>query len=227
MFAEWMDQPELDDGEHRRALRALARVNVVSGVVASFWKAIRPLAHNRTERPLRILDMACGGGDVAIGLRCRAARAGLAVEVEGCDLTAVAVKHATERARASGVDVRFFRRDLLSEALPSGYDVLCNSLFLHHLELAEAERLLRDIARSDARLVLLSDLVRSRLGYQMAFWGPRLLSRSAVAHNDGPLSVRAAFTLEEVRELMARVGIEGAELRAVWPQRFLLRWNGR
>ena len=49
MFAERMDQPELDDGEHRRALRALARVNVVSGVVASFWKAIRPLAHNRPE----------------------------------------------------------------------------------------------------------------------------------------------------------------------------------
>ena len=44
--------------------------------------------------------------------------------------------------------------------------------------------------------VLVDDLVRSRLGFALVLAGSYLLTRSPVVHTDGPLSVRAALSLE-------------------------------
>ena len=223
LVPELMDQPGLDPVEHRRALEALARVNWISRVAGSFWRFIAPLARE-AERPLRILDLACGGGDVALSLRRLADRGRVAIEVEGCDLSRVAIEHATESARECGLDARFFCSDLMEE-LPCNYDVFCSSLFLHHLEVDEAERLLGRLATSGAQLVLLSDLVRSKLGYALAHVGPRLLSLSHVAWHDGPSSVGAAFTAEEILGLASRVGVPSPRVSRAWPQRFLLHWH--
>ena len=75
------------------------------------------------------------------------------------------------------------------------------------------------------RLVLVSDLRRSLLGYAFAGIGCRLLSRSDVFLEDGMRSIAAAFTTEEARRLAAESGLDGARLSQVWPQRWLLTWN--
>ena len=96
---------------------------------------------------------------------------------------------------------------------------------MSYLEVDEAERLLRRLATSGAQLVLLSDLVRSKLGYALAHVGPRLLSLSHVAWHDGPSSVGAAFTAEEILGLASRVGVPSPRVSRAWPQRFLLHWH--
>ena len=135
-----------------------------------------------------------GGGDVPIDLAKRARRAGLDVRIEGCDISPVAVAFAARAASEAGVPVRFFPLDALNEPLPEDYDVVMCSLFLHHLAEDEAVRLLRKMADAARSLILVNDLVRSRLGYWLAWAGCRLLSRSPIVHHDGPASVRAAFT---------------------------------
>jgi hypothetical protein len=52
-----------------------------------------------------------------------------------------------------------------------------------------------------------------------------VLTTSAVVHVDGPRSVEAAFTLEEVRALADQAGLENATLARHWPYRFLLAWR--
>ena len=47
-------------------------------------------------------------------------------------------------------------------------------------------RLLKGMAAKARCLVIVDDLIRSRLGYAMAWIGTRLLSRSWVVHHDGP-----------------------------------------
>ena len=106
------------------------------------------------------------------------------------------------------------------------FDVVFCSLFLHHLNNADAEQLLKVMNKRARYLVLLTDLIRSRLGYGMAWAGTRLLSRSWVVHTDGPLSVKAAFQIEEVRALTQRAGIQNAKLQRCWPERYLLSWEG-
>jgi SAM-dependent methyltransferase len=225
---ELMDQPGLPVSEHRQALRGLRRINLLSRTGAVLWPAIARLARNEeSDKPVRVLDLATGGGDTPIALARRAFRAGLDVEIDGCDINPQAVRYAQEQAKACGVPVRFFALDALNEPLPSDYDILSCSLFLHHLDEADVVGLLRRMAASARRLVLVDDLIRSRWGYFMAVIGCHLLSGSRVVHVDGPISVASAFTLDEVLSLAERAGLRGATLTRHWPQRFLLIWSAR
>lgn len=222
---ELMDQPELDAAVHRRALRALKRINAISRIEQAVWREIALLAAEQRDRPLHVLDVGSGGGDVAIGLARQSTLQGIPLEVHGCDISPTAVEHATEAAAHAGISsVRFFEQDAFRDPLPEQYDVVMCSLFLHHHDDAEAEALLRNMAAAARRAVLIDDLVRSRIGYLMAWFGGRLLTRSRIVRIDGPLSVRAAFTVEEVSRLAERAGLLGAKVRRHWPQRFLLSW---
>lgn len=223
---EWMDQPELDVALHEEALLGLCRVNRLSATAWQLWRAVRRLAVDAPAGVVRVLDLASGGGDVALGLARRARRAKLSVEIDGCDLSPVAVKHAADQARRAGLEnMRFFRRDVLKEALPTGYDVVTCSLFLHHLDERDARELLRRMAQVAGRLVLVDDLCRSRLGYALAWLGCRIFTRSPVVHVDGPRSVAAAFSLDEVAQMAEEAGLAGFRLVPHWPQRFLLSWE--
>ena len=214
-----MDDPSLDPALHTGALTGLERINAVSATARALWG---PLARLAGARPLRVLDLACGGGDVAIGLRRRARRAGLPIVVHGCDLSTRAVAHARARAEARLEKVEFFACDVLGDRFPGGYDVYLCTLFLHHLRESEAVELLRRMA--SGRGLLVSDLVRSRPGYWAARLGTRFLTRSPVVHEDAAASVEGAFTPAELHALAAAAGLEDARIRPHWPFRMLLEW---
>ena len=81
---ELMDQPGLDEGLHSHALRSLAWINWISNTNLMIWSQIRKLAREPgSPRPLRILDVACGGGDVAQRLARQARRAGIEAQTTG------------------------------------------------------------------------------------------------------------------------------------------------
>ena len=221
---EVMDRPDLDPGQHVRALRGLARINRFSASDRILWAPLRRLALD-AGRPLRVLDVATGGGDVPIRLWQRATRAGLPIELHGADLSLTAVDHARANARRAGAAVEFFRLDVLHEAPPTGFDAITTSLFLHHLTDDEAVALLRALGAAAGRAVLVNDLVRSRFGYLLARVGTHLLSRSPVVHIDGPRSVAAAFTVAEARALADRAGLIGATFTRHWPARFRMEWR--
>lgn len=221
---EIMDQADLDAGLHEQALRGLERINRWSRSAQLLWPALRSCAPATGGRPLRVLDLATGAGDVPLRLWRLSRRAGVPLEIEGCDRSARAVAHARRRATEARAGVRFFEWDALAGPLPGPYDVTTCSLFLHHLDEEAAVRLLRHMAAAAGLMVLVHDLRRSRGGMLFAYLGSRLLSASPVVHHDAPASVAAAFTCAEVRELARRAGLEGAEVQKRWPYRFLLRW---
>jgi SAM-dependent methyltransferase len=224
---ELMDQPGLDAREHARALDGLRRINLVSRTVAAFWPSLAKLARGRPldVGPLRVLDVATGGGDVPVALASRARRSGLAIEVDGCDVSPRAVAIARERAAGRGMRARFFTLDALAEPIPEGYDVLLCSLFLHHLDEADASSLLRKMAAAAQRLVLVDDLARSPAGSCLAWLACHALSRSRTVRHDGPVSAAAAFTPAEALDLARRAGLPEATTRRRWPCRFLLSWS--
>ncbi len=221
---ELMDAPGLDPARHLHALQALERVNRVSLTAARVWAEVRALAREGV-RPVRVLDVACGGGDVLLDVARRARRHGVDVDLCGCDSSEVALERARVRAVADGLSTtRFLSVDVLREEIPGPHDVVCSSLFLHHLSRAEAVSLLRAMALVSQRVLLVQDLRRSRLGYAFAWIGLHVLTTSDVARFDGPVSVRAAYTLKEARALAADAGLEGAVVGACWPERLTIRW---
>lgn len=216
-----MDDPSLERREHREALVALSRVNRVSRTAARIIRELDGMPH---DLPLRVLDVGCGGGDAVIHVARWAARRGRAIHVVGLDRSPVALEHARESADRVGVDVELVEGDAL-EGFPSGpWDLVVVNLFLHHLDDDDVVGLLASVGRH-ARALLAQDLVRDRIGYLMAWFGMRLLSRSRVGHVDGPLSVRAGFLPGELLTLAHRGGLHSARIRTSWPSRLVLSWS--
>ena len=217
---ELMDDPGLDPAEHRRALAALARINRVSNSAGVLWPAVRNLAR-QLGRPLRLLDVATGSGDVPAALLAKAEAARVPLEVAGCDLSPVAIAEAARRPGGG----HFFVHDALHTRLPADFDVVTCSLFLHHLDEHDAVALLANMENAARHLVLVNDLARSRLNYLRVWLACRLLTRSRVVRFDGPASVRSAFTPDEALVLAERAGLFGATVRTHFPCRFLLTWR--
>ncbi len=223
---ELMDAPDLPSDQHQAALAGLRRVNLFSRSTAILWPSLKRLAADNPTQPLRVLDIASGGGDVIAGLAKKAHRNGLDLQIDGCDISQTAIEYAREfTERNSPLNHQFFCINALQEGLPEDYDIVMCSLFLHHLEEPDAIKLLTQMSTAARRAVLVNDLRRTRFGYALAVVGCRLLTRSPIVHVDGPLSVRAAWSDEEVRDLADRSGMKSIELTHHWPERFLLSWR--
>lgn len=218
---ERMDEPGIDARLHHQALRGLSRLNALSATARSLAEPIQRLARARRLQRVRVLDIACGAGDIARRLENHLSRVGIAAEVAGCDLSHTAVAHATARSGRT----RFFQLDALGDRLPTDYDVLTCSLFLHHLDESQAIHLLRRMGEAARHLVIVSDLHRSRINLALTYAATRVLSRSSVVHFDGPVSVHAAYTSAEAAVMAHMAGLNGARVRRHWACRYMLEWE--
>jgi len=221
-----MDDPTLEVGLHQQALRGLERINALSVQLEPIWRQVRSLFHETGHQPIRLLDVATGAGDLTVRMAQRARREALPLTVAGCDKSKTALAHAQERARMRGVNVRFFPLDIFKDTIPE-FDVVVSTLFLHHLGSDETVRFLGNLRASAKKMIVISDLRRSALGWLAAYLVSRIVSRSPVIHYDAPQSVRAAYTMGEIRALCRAAGLRDAEIRPIWPFRFLLVWRRR
>ena len=242
---ELMDAPDIETQRHQAALRALERINRLSGTASVVSRAIvehcGPLLPQNApgHAPLRILDLACGGGDVTIAVGRKLSAAGMNVSIEAWDRSGTAIEFAKERMRAQSIlgspnaatgktvlrEIQFVERDVLELDTEAQFDVVMSTLFLHHLNRADTVALLSKMHRAARHLMLVDDLRRTWVGYRLAQVGCFFLTRSPVVHADGPQSVRAAFTEAEIEALSREAGLPRPAFFRHWPQRFLMRWN--
>ncbi|TAM99070.1 MAG: methyltransferase domain-containing protein [Rhodanobacteraceae bacterium] len=224
LVGELMDDPALAAQAHHIALRGLQRINRVSRTAAVLWPRIERILSSSPNTRASLLDVACGGGDLAIAIAQRSRQRGLVLQVQGCDFSDTALQHASQAATRVGVPVKFFGMDVTAELPPQHYTFITCTLFLHHLTDARIVTLLRTLAGHSDHL-LVSDLIRGQTGYLLAWMGTKLLSRSPIVHEDGLRSVRAALTLHEARKLATEARLNGARFERHWPQRFLMTWS--
>jgi 2-polyprenyl-3-methyl-5-hydroxy-6-metoxy-1,4-benzoquinol methylase len=111
--------------------------------------------------------------------------------------------------------------DAVRSPLPSGFDVVMSSLFLHHLSRQDAVTLLAKMGEA-GRLLVVSDLRRSNIGYAVAHAACRMVTRSPIVRYDGPQSVANAFSVSEAAALCDEAGLSGAIVRRAWPWRLMI-----
>lgn len=227
---ELMDAPDLAANLHHSALQGLQRVNRLSGTAGLLASKIVNLFGTEASN-LRILDLACGGGDVTIGLAQQLRRIGIKATIEGWDRSDTAIDFARARLdqlpanNQAASAVTFRQCDVAQLDVDGQFDIVMCTLFLHHLDRPAALDLLRRMYRASRHVVLIDDLRRTWLGYRLAQLGCYILTRSHIVHVDGPLSVRAAFTEPEVDSLSQEAGLPKPVITRHWPQRFLACWQ--
>ncbi|WP_375431543.1 class I SAM-dependent methyltransferase [uncultured Friedmanniella sp.] len=216
---ELMDDPDCDLVALRRTYGRFALVNrLVASWHRTYRQRVRPLLSR--HRTSTLLDLGCGGGDLALALSRWARADGLRLDVVAVDPDPRAYAFVSERPPTPGVRFRLAgSADLVAQG--ERYDILTSNHLLHHLTAAELAGVLADTERLTDRLALHSDLRRSRTAY--AVWAATSWPAAADSFlfTDGLLSIRRSYA---PAELAAVVPI-GWRVQRQEPFRLLLSWS--
>lgn len=220
---ELMDGPGVDYETFQGCLRDLARVNVLSGgyrPTLAFLDGLRQRGRLDLGRPVEVLDVGSGFGDLLRVVARWAARRGVPVRVTGLDLNPWSARAAAE-ATPEGLGVRWLTGDVFAHE--GGADVIVSSLFAHHLDDAGVVRFLCWMEERARLGWFVNDLHRHPV--PLAAFGPLVTAMQLhpFVRHDGPVSFARAFVPEDWRRLLGAAGIEGpvgeVEVRRAFPFR--------
>ena len=225
------DLPELMDGEcsyedFRGCLRSLEQINrwLLGYRPTLAW--LNRLPHP-FPRPVHIVDVGSGGGDLLRRLARWAQRRGIAVDLTGIDLNPYAARAAAE-ATPSELGIAWVTGNALEYRPRKPVDIVVSSLTAHHLEDDEIVALLRWMEATTHVGWFINDLERSELSCRMFAWLERVVGWHRFVRHDGPVSFRRAFRKEDWVRLLtaANVPLEAVTLEHWRPGRLCVgRWK--
>ena len=224
------DLPELMDACTDRAmlagcLRDLAWANRLTGSYRPTLRFISRSLQRRpaSPRPLRILDVGAGYGDVLRRIVRWAASRRLAVELTGIDLhplTASIAAEATAKAGLPSGVIAWETGNCMEKTAPAP-DLIISSLVMHHLEDEEIIAMLRWMEQTARLGWFINDLERQPIPARL--WGVLATGMRwhPFLHHDGPVSFRRAFRAADWSRLLARAGVaaEAVSIERVFPAR--------
>lgn len=207
------DPELLDEGvAPDEALRSLGDLRFVNRWLGNRQRLLQAVRADLERSPApSLLDVGCGSGDVPVWIASQVDRP---VRVYGVDIKPLHLEAAPRALRGVVADVH---------ALPFAdacFDAVTASLFLHHFDGPDVGRVLRELFRVTRRALVVNDLRRARVPYAFGRATFPLLFRSRVSVEDGLLSIRRGFTLDELRGEFEAAGIP-ARVEATWPYRLL------
>ncbi|TCH98323.1 methyltransferase domain-containing protein [Roseococcus sp. SYP-B2431] len=208
---EWMDDPEAAGFD--TALAELALINRLSLAARPVLGFLDRVAARQGGRPLSILDVGAGGGDLLARIAVWAQQRRIAVELTGLDVSPWAARHAMAR----GVPAKWITADAF--AVEGSYDVVLCSLFAHHLDDAALARFLVWLEARSRVGWLISDLHRHWLPWGFIWGAFRLLRLHPMVVHDSTVSIARGFTRADWRRLLAEAQVE-AQLRWAFPFRW-------
>lgn len=208
--AELLDDDLGTAEEVRASLDDLWWLNRRFGGLNSYRGLLDEALAGRKSSPVRWLEVGAGTGQVTAALRDGLESAGYTIEAWLLDRRA---SHLAAQGAPATRRLRAVAGDILQAPFPEGsFDLVSCSLFLHHFSGTAAVAMLSAMARLSRGAVVINDLQRS----WPAYWGVRLLgihARSRLTRHDAPISVRQAYTLDELAELARAAGMKNFHAR--------------
>jgi ubiquinone/menaquinone biosynthesis C-methylase UbiE len=203
---ELLDGPLADRAAIEANLRDLTRINRMTGGAALSVRAVRLLLPDGGT----VVDVGAGAADIPVRLLADAGRRGTRLEVTATDSRQEVLDAALAIRPALGhmPGLTLGLADGLRLSWPdASFDVGHTSMVIHHLEPDEAVVFLAELRRVAGRGIVVNDLARGRLASLGAWLISHTLAASRFTRNDGPLSVRRAYTREEMEGLIRRAGL--------------------
>jgi ubiquinone/menaquinone biosynthesis C-methylase UbiE len=198
--------------------RDIERVNRYFGGSTAILRQLEPLVHQvPASTTLSILDLGTGVGDIPIAIANWAKAHNRAITITASDYAPAILQLASQKTESEPT-ISLRQLDARAVDLPDrSYDVTLCSLTLHHFSSEEAVQVLHEMHRLSRIGFIVNDLRRSHLGYYAAWIASRTTTRNRLTRHDAPISVRRAFTPEELRQLLKEAGICGARVtRTPW-----------
>ena len=194
VIPELLDDDLGTPAEIAASLADLRHINDWFGGTRTSTALLRRVAYEHGSRELSVLEVGAGAGHVPLAAQRTLAREGIDLHVTLLDRS---LSHQPTRGTAS----------IVADALHlpfcnNAFDVVLSSLFAHHLEPALLRVFAGEALRVCRRAMLINDLTRSRVHLALVHLGLPLF-RSRITWHDAPASVRRAYTVDEMRELLS------------------------
>jgi SAM-dependent methyltransferase len=217
-LSEWMDEP-CSYEDFRDCLRDLEQVNRMVLTYRPTLRWLRQFAKTQ-DRPLHIVDVGCGGGDMLRRVEAWARAKKIAVKLTGIDLNPYAARAAREFTSPDSA-IKWITGDAFSYTPDQPIDVVISSLFTHHLPDAEIVRFVAWMERVAMRGWFINDLHRERMpyyGFRALAW---LMRWHRFVRHDGPVSIRRSFSPEDWQSYIAAadVSLQDVRIEAIRPAR--------
>lgn len=218
---ELMDDATTDFETFRDCLKDLARVNELTlayrptlAFLERLWLAERFPRH----RPLEIVDIGSGYGDMIREILRWVEARGVAVALTGLDASRWSARAAAEET-PPGAPVVWRTEDVFSSSMTA--DVVVSSLFVHHLFDEDPARFVAWSERTARLGWFVNDLRRSRFSYEGFRIASRLLGMHRFVRHDGPVSIARGFVEADWRAILAEAEVpyEAAKVRRRFPFR--------
>lgn len=216
--AELLDDDLGTPQDITRNLDDLWLINRCLGGVSSTLRMLDRFLARKAACSVRILEVGAGDSRLAGVIRQKLLERGICAEHFVLDRRLTHL--ASGRPVAAGLQPVV--ADVFALPFPEkSFDVvMCNFLF-HHFSGEKAHELLRCLAVVAREAVLINDLERHVLLYFFVRLAV-LFTRNRITRNDGPASVRQAYTREELANLARCAGFRNFEAKRVYPFRVAL-----
>jgi len=148
------------------------------------------------------LDVAAGAGYVPNHVQQRLAQRNVRLDFTLLDRAASHVRSGTRAVVGNALALPF--RD-------DSFDFVSSELFVHHLMPEQVVQFVREGLRVSRHAFVMNDLIRNPIHLALAYAGFPLY-RSRITRNDAPASVRQAYTVKEMRDLLIESGATSIEI---------------
>jgi ubiquinone/menaquinone biosynthesis C-methylase UbiE len=200
---ELLDTDAGTPAEVQGSLADLRMFNRWFGGAGTSYNLFRKVAKARNLHRISCLEVAAGSGYVPAVVRDRLRQDGIELQITLLDRALTHLNHGAQRVVGDALHLPF--RD-------GTFDLISSGLFAHHLEPAQVISFVNESLRVARVAVLVNDLIRDPLHLALVYAGLPLY-RSRLTRHDAPASVRRAYTVVEMNEMLrqteaARVEIE-------------------
>lgn len=159
----------------------------------------------RQSRPLRIVDVGCGYGDMLRRIHDWAEEKNLPVHLTGIDINPQAIRAARE-ATIPGT-ITYLAGNAFDFVPADGIDLVISSLLMHHLPNPQIVEFL-DWMESRARMGwFINDLHRQPFPFHAFRIASRFTSWHSFVKHDGPVSIQRSFRRDDWQKLCRAAAI--------------------
>ena len=204
--------PELLDtdfgtpAEIATALSDLRHINQWFGGIGATQSMIAAVAQKTGASSLSMLEVAAGAGYVPLEASARLRESGIKLDVTLLDRACSHLSNGAGNGRSAVTG------DALALPFAGGsFDLVNCCLFVHHLEPNEVLQFVNEGLRVCRIAVMVNDLIRDPVHLALAY-ASLPLYRSHFTHHDAPASVRRAYTIPEMQQMLQRTTASRVEI---------------
>ncbi len=203
------------------SLDKLAKINRWLGGNKVTIKGLKLLLKNHPKsKPLTIIDLGCGSGDILRQVAEFGRENGYNFELIGIDANVHTVQYAKELSQSYG-NVDFIAMDIFSEAFENlNYDVVLTTLFLHHFKNEQLVSFLKPVAKKAELGIVVNDLHRHKMAYYLFKLLCTTIKNKTIIE-DGLTSVLRGFKKTELIEISEQLGVS---YKIKWKWAFRYQW---